>query len=62
MCKEQGFAKVQNTVELAQTVLANTATSGHSQINKAVTKLQEEWSSLASRMIDIKVFNFQNVN
>jgi nesprin-1 len=55
LCKEQGFAKVQNTVELAQTVLANTATSGHEQINKAVTKLQEEWSSLASRMIEIKV-------
>ncbi|XP_059468655.1 muscle-specific protein 300 kDa isoform X2 [Neocloeon triangulifer] len=54
LCKEEGFAKVQCTVELAQNVLANTATSGHAQINQAVNKLQEEWSSLASRMIDTK--------
>lgn len=53
--KEEGFAKVQSTVELAQTVLANTAPTGHDAINQALAKLQEEWSSLASRMVEIKV-------
>lgn len=53
--KEEGFAKVQSTVELAQTVLANTAPTGHDSINQALAKLQEEWSGLASRMVEIKV-------
>jgi nesprin-1 len=53
--KEEGFSKVQGTVELAQTVLANTAPSGHDAINQILGKLQEEWSALASKMMETKV-------
>lgn len=52
--KEEGFAKIQNLVELAQIVLANTAPSGHDLINKTLANLQEEWSNLASKMIETK--------
>ena len=31
LCKEDGFAKVQRAVDLAQTVLANTDAKGHDQ-------------------------------
>lgn len=55
MYKEEGFSKVQGTVELAQTVLANTAPSGHDAINQILGKLQEEWSALASKMMETKV-------
>lgn len=54
LVKDEGFSKVQNVVELAQSVLANTATGGHDTINKSLAKLQEEWSALASKMIEIK--------
>jgi len=43
---------VQNTVELAQVVLANTAPAGHDRINSTVDKLKEEWGILASKMMD----------
>uniref|UniRef100_V9IG26 Muscle-specific protein n=1 Tax=Apis cerana TaxID=7461 RepID=V9IG26_APICE len=52
--KEDGFAKVQGIVELAQAVLANTAPTGHKAINDAVGKLQEQWSALASKMLETK--------
>lgn len=52
--KEEGFSKVQGAVELAQAVLANTAPSGHDAINEMLGRLQEEWSSLASKMIETK--------
>ena len=32
LCKDEGFGKVQNIVELAQSVLANTSAKGHSEI------------------------------
>lgn len=54
LIKDEGFSKVQNVVELAQAVLANTAPPGHDGINKALAKLQEDWSILASKMIEIK--------
>ena len=54
MYKEQGFGKVQNTVELAQTVLANTAPAGHGKINSTLDKLKEEYGALASKMVDTK--------
>lgn len=54
MYKEEGFLKVQNTVELAQTVLANTAPAGHDSINANVDRLKEEWGLLASKMMDTK--------
>lgn len=54
--KEEGFSKVQSTVELAQTVLANTAPAGHDQINQAVEELQQCWSALASKMVETKTY------
>lgn len=53
--KEEGFSKVQALVELAQTVLANTAPAGHQAINDELARLQEEWSALASKMVETKV-------
>lgn len=57
MYKEEGFAKVQGIIEVAQSVLANTAPSGHEAINQVLGQLQEEWSALASKMIETKVHN-----
>ncbi len=58
--KEEGFVKVQNTVEKAQVVLANTSSDGHDDIHKAVEELQCNWSALASKMAEAKVmFIFQ---
>ena len=54
MYKDEGFVKVQNTVELAQSVLANTAPSGHDVINATVDRLKEEWGLLAAKMMDTK--------
>lgn len=54
LVKDDGFAKMQSLVELAQTVLANTAPSGHETINNALAALQAEWSALALKMVDIK--------
>ena len=56
MYKEEGFSKVQGTVELAQTVLANTAPAGHENINQAVENLQKDWSTLASKMVETKTY------
>ena len=52
--KEDGSGRLQTIVDLAQQVLACTTPSGHEAVNKAVAALQEEWSSLALRMIDIR--------
>ncbi|XP_078048160.1 muscle-specific protein 300 kDa isoform X4 [Augochlora pura] len=60
--KEDGFAKVQGIVELAQAVLANTAPTGHRAINDAVGKLQEQWSALASRMLETKTNLDDSIN
>lgn len=60
--KEDGFAKVQGIVELAQAVLANTAPSGHKAINDAVGKLQEQWSALASKMLETKTNLDDSIN
>jgi len=53
--KEEGFTRVQSLVELAQTVLANTAPAGHKDINDVLGQLQEEWSALATKMVETKV-------
>ena len=55
MFRDEGFAKVQAVVELAQIVLANTAPQGHEPINHSVEALQEIWSKLASKMVETKV-------
>ncbi|XP_025834538.1 nesprin-1 isoform X2 [Agrilus planipennis] len=52
--KDEGSAKVQAIVELGQTILANTVPSGHDEISKTVTELQERWSDLVSKMIETK--------
>ncbi|KAL3268199.1 hypothetical protein HHI36_007324 [Cryptolaemus montrouzieri] len=52
--KEESFQKVQSLVESAQAVLANTAPSGHNAINEKIAALQEEWSAIASSMIETK--------
>lgn len=54
LSKDEGFAKIQNIVELAQLVLANTAPSGHEAINQELTDLQEQWSNIASQMMETK--------
>jgi nesprin-1 len=54
MYKDEGYAKVQGVVEMAQFILANTATTGHPAINDSLQKLQDEWSSLAAKMVDTK--------
>lgn len=53
--KDDGFNKVQNCIEIAQIVLANTAPEGHKSINESLTSLQEHWSSLATKMVETKV-------
>ncbi|XP_046474495.1 muscle-specific protein 300 kDa isoform X6 [Neodiprion pinetum] len=60
--KEDGFSKVQGIVELAQTVLANTAPPGHQAINDALAKLQEQWSALASKMLETKTNLDDSIN
>ncbi|ETN58450.1 calmin [Anopheles darlingi] len=52
--KEDGSGRLQVIVDLAQQVLACTTPSGHEAVNKAVAALQDEWSALALRMIDIR--------
>jgi len=53
--KDDGFNKVQNCIEIAQIVLANTAPEGHKSINESLVSLQEHWSSLATKMVETKV-------
>lgn len=60
--KDEGFARVQSIVEMAQNVLANTAPSGHEAINKSLEHLQLEWSNLASKMIEVKTILDDSIN
>lgn len=62
LLKDEGFAKVQSCVEMAQSVLANTAPHGHEAINKSLAKLQDDWSALALKMVDIKAILDQSIN
>ncbi|GAB0095245.1 nesprin-1 [Sergentomyia squamirostris] len=62
LLKDEGFGKVQSVIETAQNVLANTAPAGHEAINKLLTKLQEDWSTLALRMIDVKTSLDASIN
>ncbi|XP_066158002.1 muscle-specific protein 300 kDa isoform X10 [Euwallacea fornicatus] len=52
--KEEGFSTIQKLVELAQSVLANTAPEGHDAINHTLANLQSEWSNIATNMIETK--------
>ncbi|XP_008555407.1 muscle-specific protein 300 kDa isoform X6 [Microplitis demolitor] len=60
--KEDGFSKIQGIVELAQTVLANTAPAGHQAINEAVVRLQEQWSALTTQMLETKTNLDDSIN
>lgn len=62
LLKDEGFAKVQSIVEMAQGVLANTAPHGHDSINKSLSKLQDDWSAIALKMVDIKAILDQSIN
>lgn len=55
MYKEEGYCRVQTCGELAHVVLANTAPSGHEIINDSLQKLQEDWNTLAAKMVETKV-------
>ncbi|XP_058454305.1 muscle-specific protein 300 kDa isoform X8 [Malaya genurostris] len=52
--KEEGTSKMQIIIDLSQQVLACTTPSGHDSINRSIALLQDEWSALTLRMIDIK--------
>lgn len=54
LAKEEGFSKIQSLVELAQNVLANTSPDGHDAINQSLANIQEQWSNVASKMIETK--------
>lgn len=62
LVKDEGFARVQSIVEMAQPVLSNTAPHGHEAINKSLAQLQNDWSTIALRMIDIKNLLDQSIN
>merc|ERR1712173_165443 len=55
LCKEEGFTKVQTTVELAQNVLANTSANGHEKICKEMESLQSEWSQLVGKLGESRI-------
>lgn len=62
LLKDEGFARVQSIVEMAQPVLLNTAPSGHEAINKSLAQLQNDWSAIAVKMLDIKTMLDQSIN
>lgn len=62
LLKDEGFAKVQSIVEMAQNILLNTAPNGHDAINKRLTQLQNDWSTLALRMVDIRTLLDKSIN
>ena len=55
LTKDVGFGKIQHTIELAQSVLANTAPEGHDLIKSEVEALQQLWSNLASQTAESKL-------
>lgn len=54
LLKEDGSNMLQETVEAAQNVLANTSAPGHEAINEIIAKLHDEWSQCTMKMIDIR--------
>ena len=55
LSKDEGFCKVQNIVELGQSVLANTSANGHSKIVEEMKDLQGNWSQLVARLGESRV-------
>ncbi|GAB6020485.1 hypothetical protein CHUAL_003173 [Chamberlinius hualienensis] len=60
--KENGYSKVQQVVELAQSVLLNTSIPGHAPINQAITTLQADWSKLAHKVTEAKIHLDETAN
>lgn len=54
LLKDEGSARVLKILEQAQHVLANTAPAGHEAINKELSELQDLWSGIALRIMDVK--------
>lgn len=54
LLKEDGSNKLQQIVEAAQNVLANTSTPGHTPVNQTVSRLHDEWSQCTMKMVDIR--------
>lgn len=47
---------------MAQPVLLNTAPQGHESINKSLAQLQNDWSTLAIKMVETKAILDQSIN
>ena len=62
LLKEEGSNKLQETVEAAQNILANTSTPGHDPINQIIAKLHDEWSQCTMKMIDIRASLDDSIN
>lgn len=54
LVKEEGSSQLQNIVEGAQNLLANTSTPGHEPINETIARLHEDWSQCTMKMIDLR--------
>ncbi|XP_033150837.1 nesprin-1 [Drosophila busckii] len=54
LLKDEGCARVLKVLEQAQHVLANTAPAGHEPINRQLAELQQLWSDIALRIMDVK--------
>ncbi|XP_055538750.1 muscle-specific protein 300 kDa isoform X3 [Wyeomyia smithii] len=60
--KDEGTARMQTIIDLSQQVLACTIPTGHDEINRAICSLQDEWSTISLRMIDVKSFLDEALN
>lgn len=52
--KDEGSTRIQQIIDLSRQVLACTTSLGHEAINRVVADLQDEWSCLTLRMVDVK--------
>ena len=62
LCKEEGFNKIQGIFEQAQSILSNTAPSGHEAINDKLKELQDTWNTLVSKILETKTLLDQNIH
>ncbi|XP_062549338.1 muscle-specific protein 300 kDa isoform X2 [Armigeres subalbatus] len=52
--KDEGSLQIKLIMDLAQQVLACTTSIGHEPINSSITSLQDEWSALTLKMVDVR--------
>lgn len=62
LSKDEGSSKLQDIQNNAQNVLANTCPSGHEPINATLAKLQEEWTQITMKMIDVRSSLDESIN